>query len=95
VKRRRSNIHLRSGQAFFLNGETTSNNVATLPGGEAVAIDSVNCGNPYNASSTGTNCNLFVNNDVPTRTKAYDIEFDGFTVPLEGTTARTSLPSGD
>jgi hypothetical protein len=72
-------------QAFFLNGMDAASNVATLPDGTAVAINSVNCGNPYDSASTNPNCDLFVNNELTTRTTEYNIEFDGFTVPLQGT----------
>jgi hypothetical protein len=44
---------------FFLNGQ----NLATLPGGATpVAINNVNCGNPYNPPG-GSNCALYRNND--------------------------------
>jgi hypothetical protein len=71
-------------QAFFLNGGSSSNNVATLPDGAAVAINSVNCDKPYNSNSTNPNCGLFINNDLLTRTTEYNIEYDGFTAPLQG-----------
>jgi hypothetical protein len=68
-----------------LNGVAAADNVATLPDGTAVAINSVNCDNPYNPSSTNPNCDLFVNNELSSRTTEYNIEFDGFTKPLQGT----------
>jgi hypothetical protein len=70
-------------QAFFLNGEEPANNIATLSNGTAVAINSVNCGNPYNPNAGGF-CNLFVNNEFNESSPApYDIQFDGFTKPLQ------------
>jgi len=73
--------------AFFLNGV----NIATLPGGISVAINNVNCGNPYN-SAAGGNCGLYLNNscvDLPGGTfpcqGAYDTEMDGLTVVLTAT----------
>ncbi|MCB9877285.1 MAG: choice-of-anchor L domain-containing protein [Planctomycetes bacterium] len=72
---------------FFLNGV----NIATLPGGTAVAINNVNCGNPY-SSSAGGNCNLYRNNscaDLPGGTfpcnGPFDTEMDGLTVVLTAT----------
>jgi hypothetical protein len=70
-------------QAFFLNGEEPADNIATLNNGSAVAINSVNCGNPYNPNAGGF-CNLFVNNEFnESRPAPYDIQFDGFTKPLQ------------
>ena len=44
---------------FFLNGT----NIALIPTTTTpVAINNVNCGNPYNPAG-GTNCSLFINND--------------------------------
>ena len=72
---------------FFLNGV----NIATLPGGASVAINNVNCGNPY-SSSAGGNCALYLNNscaDLPVGTfpcsGPYDTEMDGLTVVLTAT----------
>lgn len=72
---------------FFLNGV----NIATLPGGTAVAINNVNCGNPY-SSSAGGNCGLYRNNscaDLPGGTfpcaGPFDTEMDGLTVVLTAT----------
>ena len=73
--------------AFFLNGV----NIATLPGGTVVAINNVNCGNPYN-SAPGGNCGLYVNNscvDLPAGSfpcnGVVDTEMDGLTVVLTAT----------
>src|SRR5690349_15757062 len=73
--------------AFFLNGV----NIATLPGGMAVAINNVNCGNPYNPAAGG-NCGLYLNNscaDLPGGAfpcqATYDTEMDGLTVVLTAT----------
>jgi hypothetical protein len=72
-----------NAKAFFLNGETQPDNIATLGNGTAVAINSVNCGNPYNASAGGY-CDLFVNNEFDASNPApFDIQFDGFTKPLQ------------
>ncbi len=72
---------------FFLNGV----NIATLPGGISVAINNVNCGNPYNPASGG-NCALYRNNrctDLPAGSfpcaGAFDTEMDGLTVVLTAT----------
>ncbi len=66
---------------FFLNGA----NIALIPGTtEAVAINNVNCGNPYSPPG-GANCGLYRNNDctdIPPGTfPCADIasEMDGFT----------------
>lgn len=71
---------------FFLNGA----NIATLPSGTAVAINNVNCGNPYGTG--GANCSLYLNNscaDLPIGafpcTGPYDTEMDGLTVVLTAT----------
>lgn len=73
--------------AFFLNGV----NIATLPGGVAVAINNVNCGNPYDPAFGG-NCGLYINNscaDLPGGTfpcnPPFDTEMDGLTVVLTAT----------
>lgn len=72
---------------FFLNGV----NIATLPGGTSVAINNVNCGNPY-SSTAGGNCALYLNNscaDLPGGTfpctGPFDTEMDGLTVVLTAT----------
>ena len=81
--------------AFFLNGV----NIATLPGGVSVAINNVNCGNPYNPAFGG-NCGFYVNNscaDLPGGTfpcsGAFDTEMDGLTVVL--TAVGTLLPGSN
>lgn len=73
--------------AFFLNGV----NIATLPGGISVAINNVNCGNPYNPAFGG-NCSLYRNNrciDLPAGSfpcnGVFDTEMDGLTVVLTAT----------
>jgi hypothetical protein len=72
---------------FFLNGV----NIATLPGGASVAINNVNCGNPYSPTAGG-NCGLYRNNscaDLPGGTfpcsGPFDTEMDGLTVVLTAT----------
>ncbi|HEX5052387.1 MAG TPA: choice-of-anchor L domain-containing protein [Planctomycetota bacterium] len=72
---------------FFLNGV----NIATLPGGTSVAINNINCGNPY-SSSAGGNCGLYHNNscaDLPIGAfpcnGPFDTEMDGLTVVLTAT----------
>lgn len=77
---------------FFLNGV----NIATLPGGASVAINNVNCGNPY-SPGFGGNCSLYRNNrcvDLPGGTfpcnGPFDTEMDGLTVVL--TASGTLLP---
>jgi hypothetical protein len=73
---------------FFLNGV----NIATLPGGVAVAINNVNCGNPYNPAMGG-NCALYRNNSCADLggpgtfpcVGAFDTEMDGLTVVLTAT----------
>ncbi|MBZ0150955.1 MAG: choice-of-anchor L domain-containing protein [Planctomycetes bacterium] len=73
--------------AFFLNGS----NIAVLPGGTPVAINNVNCDNPY-SSTAGGNCGLYRNNscaDLPGGTfpcaGPFDTEMDGLTVVLTAT----------
>jgi hypothetical protein len=63
--------------AFFLNGV----NIAAAPaicssGGIPVAINNVNCGNPY-APPGGSNCDCYRNNALPDGT--LDTEMDGMT----------------
>lgn len=72
---------------FFLNGV----NIATLPNGTPVAINNVNCGNPYSPTAGG-NCGLYLNNscaDLPGGTfpciGPFDTEMDGLTVVLTAT----------
>jgi len=61
---------------FFLNGS----NIAIVPdsGGVPVAINNVNCGNPY-APPGGTHCNLFINNDLNDGGGSVNTEMDGLT----------------
>jgi hypothetical protein len=67
---------------FFLNGQ----NIALIPGFDdiPVAINTINCGNPYNAPA-GTNCNLYINNDLSDEGGSINIEMDGLTVVLTAT----------
>lgn len=63
---------------FFLNGV----NIAAVPGGCSnpgipVAINNVNCGNPY--GSLGPNCNCYRNNDLTDGGGLIDTELDGLT----------------
>lgn len=61
--------------AFFVDGT----NIALIPGtGTPVAINNVNCGNPYTPGG-GTHCDLFNNNDLSDGGPFYGIEYDGFT----------------
>jgi hypothetical protein len=62
---------------FFVNGA----NIAIVPGtaNTPVAIDNVNCGNPYDPPAGGSNCGLFNNNDLDDGGGSFDIEYDGFT----------------
>ena len=60
---------------FFFNGA----NIALIPGTSTpVAINNINCGNPYNAP-TGPNCALYNNNDISDGGPLFDIQYDGFT----------------
>ena len=66
---------------FFLNGV----NIALLPDNVTpVAINNVNCDNPYNPPN-GSNCNLHINNDLSDGGGAIDTEMDGLTVVLTAT----------
>ncbi len=66
---------------FFLNGQ----NIALVPGGQglAVAINNVNCGNPYEPfdpnDPPGSFCNLYRNNDLSDGGGAINTEMDGLT----------------
>jgi hypothetical protein len=67
--------------AFFVNGQ----NIALLPDGSTpVAINNVNCGNPY-APPGGSFCELYINNDLQDGGGALDTEMDGYTVVLTAT----------
>lgn len=69
--------------AFYLNGE----NIALIPETDIpVAINNVNCGNPYNTSA-GTNCDLYINNDITDGGGAINTEMDGLTVVFTATGA--------
>ncbi len=66
---------------FFLNGV----NIALMPDGVTpVAINNVNCNNPY-APPTGSNCTQYINNDLDDGGGAIDTEMDGMTVVLTAT----------
>jgi hypothetical protein len=68
---------------FFVNGT----NIALLPDlVTPVAINTVNCNNPY-APPTGANCGLYINNDVSDGGGAINTEMDGLTVVFTATTA--------
>ena len=54
-------------------------NIAIAPDGQAVAINNVNCGNPYDSLFVGDNCSSFNNNDLNDGGPFFDIEYDGFT----------------
>jgi hypothetical protein len=60
---------------FFVNGS----NIALIPGTTTpVAINNVNCGNPFNPGG-GTNCGSFRNNDLNDGGGAICTEMDGLT----------------
>jgi len=62
---------------FFVDGT----NIAIVPGttNTPVAINNVNCGNPYNPPLGGPNCALFNNNDLTDGGPFFNIQYDGFT----------------
>jgi hypothetical protein len=62
---------------FFVDGV----NIAIVPGttNTPVAIDNVNCGDPFNPPGGGTNCALFNNNDLDDGGPFFTLEYDGFT----------------
>ncbi len=60
---------------FFVNGS----NVALIPGTSTpVAINNVNCGNPYSPPG-GSNCDKFINNDLSDGGGGVCTEMDGLT----------------
>ncbi len=75
---------------FFVDGV----NIALVPGAGStpVAIDTVNCGNPYDPPSGGANCNLFRNNDLNDGGGTIDTEMDGLTLVFTATTPLTPGP---
>jgi len=60
--------------ALFVDGV----NIAIAPNGDPVAINNVNCGNPY-AAPAGPNCAFFNNNDLDDGGPFFDLQYDGFT----------------
>lgn len=63
---------------FFLDGI----DIALLPDGDPVAINHVNCDNPYDPTTSWSatyHCNLYNNNDPSDVIPTFDIEYDGFT----------------
>jgi hypothetical protein len=67
---------------FFVNGV----NIALIPGTTtAVAINNVNCGNPYSPPG-GSYCEYYNNNDLSDGGGSIDTEMDGFTVVFNATT---------
>ena len=72
---------------FFLNGV----NIATVPGicsspGIPVAINNVDCENPYNPP-LGPNCDCYRNNDLSDGGGVIDTELDGLTQVFYATAA--------
>lgn len=74
--------------AFFLDGT----NIALIPGsgGTPVAINNLNCGNPFGTADNF--CALFNNNDPSDGGPFFDIEYDGFTDVL--TASAVSIGAG-
>ena len=54
-------------------------NIAIAPDGNAVSINNVNCGNPYNPAHGEDNCDFYNNNDLNDGGPFFDIQYDGFT----------------
>jgi len=61
--------------ALFVDGV----NIARAPDNQVVAINTVNCGNPFNASQVTDNCAFYNNNDLDDGGPFFNIEYDGFT----------------
>ncbi len=63
--------------ALFLDGT----NVAIVPttANTEVAINTVNCGNPFNPPAGGSFCAFFNNNDLDDGGPNFNFEYDGFT----------------
>ncbi|MCG3136460.1 MAG: hypothetical protein HJJLKODD_00293 [Phycisphaerae bacterium] len=68
---------------FFLDGV----NIAFVPGGGStpVAINNVNCGDPYDPPFGGVNCNFYRNNDLDDGGGAINTEMDGLTLVFTAT----------
>ena len=80
------NSGFNDGFALFLQQDNAGpfSNIATVPppgdnAGVPVTINNVNCNNPFNAASVGTNCNVYNNNDLTDGGPFFNIELDGFT----------------
>jgi hypothetical protein len=68
---------------FFLDGNAPANNIAVVPAvcsdpGRPVAINDVNCNNPY-FPPTGDNCDCYRNNDLSDGGGSINTELDGLT----------------
>lgn len=61
--------------AFYVDGV----NIAKAPDGQVASINSINCGNPFNAAQVGDNCSSYNNNDLNDGGPFFDTEYDGFT----------------
>lgn len=66
--------------AFFVNG-TNCATVSGPNGPEPVSINTINNGNPY-GNTPNSHPELFINNEIATRTTALDTEMDGLTVVM-------------